>query len=63
MWILLSVIYNLHNLFFLQTDLFKIDSDTGVITLAKALDFETEKKHTLVVIARVRVTNRCFFSL
>lgn len=37
-------------------DQFKIDSDTGVITLAKALDYETEKKHTLVVIAKDKGT-------
>ena len=41
-------------LFVLQTKLFKINSDNGIITLAKSLDYETEKKHTLVVIARVR---------
>jgi len=37
-------------------DFFKIDGDTGIITLAKALDYETEKKHTLVVIARDKGT-------
>ena len=33
---------------------FAIDSDSGAITVASELDYEKEKKYTLVVIAKVR---------
>ena len=33
---------------------FAVDSDSGAITVASELDYEKEKKYTLVVIAKVR---------